>query len=412
MCDYRPGIIDVNAVALCSDYPYDLPVVICSAIQVVGVASRSRGCDGETFEASDGKTVLAEASMVQLSMRFDLRIPPFASTTFATQHRALLEMASWADRVGVDTIPLSEHHGDPAGFSSAPLTLAAAVLGRTERVKVSVAALLAPLYDPVRLAEQLATLDNLAPGRLSIVVGAGYRSAEFEMAGISKKERGALVEECVSVLRAAWTGEPFEWRGREILVTPTPTSSVGPTLLVGGKTIAGARRAARLRCGFSPAVGGLDVIGAYFDACERLGFAGGEVYGCTSLAEFRAVHHHPERPVPPGFVMVSRDPEATWREIGPFAEYDARTYAAWQEDGVVSDWAVPGAEHLADLRASGRYAVVTPEECVGLAERNGQIMLHPLMGGIAPELAWESLRLFEREVLPKLPRVESGDAAR
>ena len=72
--------------------------------------------------------------MTRLSIRFDLRIAPFASTTFAAQHRAMLEMVSWADRVGIETICLSEHHGDPAGFSSAPLTLAAAILGRTERV--------------------------------------------------------------------------------------------------------------------------------------------------------------------------------------------------------------------------------------------------------------------------------------
>lgn len=337
--------------------------------------------------------------MTRLTMRFDLRVPPFVETTFAAQHGAMLEMVSWADRVGFDTITLSEHHGDPAGFTSAPLTLAAAILARTESVKVTIAAALVPLHDPVRLAEQIATIDNLAPNRLTLVLGAGYRSAEFEMAGIDKNERGARLEECVAVLRSAWTGESFGWRGRVVRVTPTPETPGGPALLVGGKTVAGARRAARLACGFSPAVSELKVIAAYFEEAERLGFAAAEVYGCRSLEEFRAQHHHPDRPSPPGFVMISRDPDATWREIGPIAEYDALTYAAWQEDGVVSDWAVPGAATWEDLRASGRYAVVTPEECRALAERDGQLMLHPLMGGICPELAWESLRLFEREVL-------------
>jgi len=343
--------------------------------------------------------------MPRLSMRFDLRIPPFAKTSFADQHRAMLEMVTWADRVGVETIVLSEHHGDPAGFTSAPLTLAAAVLARTQRVNVSISAALAPLHDPVRLAEQLATIDCLAPGRISIVLGAGYRRAEFSMAGIERSERGALLEECVAVLRSAWTGDSFEWRGREILATPPPVSPGGPELFLGGKTVAGARRAARLRCRFSPAVAGLDVIGAYFDECERLGFDGADVYGCASLDEFRE-QHPPDAPSAPGFIMVTADPELTWKQISRCAEYDASTYAAWQEDGVVSDWAVPGAETWEQLRDSGNYAVVTPKGCLALAVRDGHLMLHPLMGGIEPALAWESLRLFEAEVLGQLGLAE------
>ena len=69
--------------------------------------------------------------MTQVSMRFDLRITSGATTSFAGQHQALLEMVAWADAIGLDAICLSEHHGDPAGYMSAPLTIAAAVLGRT-----------------------------------------------------------------------------------------------------------------------------------------------------------------------------------------------------------------------------------------------------------------------------------------
>jgi len=339
--------------------------------------------------------------MVPLAMRFDLRVPPFAATSFADQHRAMLEMASWADRVGIGTLILSEHHGDPAGFSSAPLTLAAAILGRTQRVTVSISAALAPLHDPVRLAEQLATIDCLAPGRLSVVLGAGYRQAELAMAGLERRERGARVEECIRVLRCAWTGKPFEWRGRDVLVTPPPATPGGPELFVGGKTIASARRAARLQCRFSPAVSDPAVIEAYFEECASTGFAAADVHGCRSIAEFRELNA-PGRPVAPGFIQIADDPEAIWPRIARNAEYDATTYAAWQDDGVVSDWAVPGAESWQELRDSGRYVVVTPAECFDLAQRDGHLMLHPLMGGIEPELAWTSLRLFESEVLPRL----------
>jgi alkanesulfonate monooxygenase SsuD/methylene tetrahydromethanopterin reductase-like flavin-dependent oxidoreductase (luciferase family) len=339
--------------------------------------------------------------VVRLSLRFDLRVPPGAATSFAAQHAAMLELAEWGERVGVATLSLSEHHGDPAGFMSAPCVLAAALLARTRRLRVSLAALLAPLHDPVRLAEQLATLDCLGPGRLSVVLGAGYRRAEFAMAGVASRERGARVEECVRVLRAAWTGEPFPWRGREILATPPPATLGGPELLVGGKSVASARRAARLHCGFSPAVGALEVIAAYFEESARVGFEGAEVFGCRSLDEYRR-RHPADAPAPPGFVMLSRDPDATWERLGPQLEYDARSYAAWQADGVVSDWAVPGAESWQALRASGRYAIVTPEACVALARRDGHLMLHPLAAGIEPALARESLHLLETEVLPTL----------
>lgn len=339
--------------------------------------------------------------MTRLSMRFDLRIAPGAGTTFAGQHRAMLEMVSWADEVGLDAICLSEHHGDPAGYSSAPLTLAAAVLGRTRRIAVSIAAALVPLHDPVRFAEQVTTLDCLAPGRLSLVLGAGYRPLEFAMAGVDRRERGARVETCVAVLRGAFSGGAFDWCGREILVTPPPATPGGPAIFVGGKTVASARRAARLRCAYSPAVARHDVIAAYFEEARRVGFASPDVFGCRSFDAYRKAHPA-DAPPAPGFVMVSRDPEATWRTIGPLAVYDATTYAAWQTDGVVSDTAVPGARTWQDLRASGQFAVVTPEQCLALAARDGSLMLHPLMGGLDPAVAWEGLRLFEREVLPRL----------
>lgn len=345
--------------------------------------------------------------MPRLSIRFDLRVAPFAKTTFARQHRAMLEMASWAERVGFDTLILSEHHGDPAGYSSAPLTLAAAVLGRTERIAVAISAALVPLHDPVRFAEQLCTLDCIAPGRLSVVLGAGYRPAEFAMAGIDRRERGRRVEQCVAVLRGAFAGKPFVWEGREIHVTPPPATPGGPAIFVGGKTAASARRAARLRCAYSPAVAEHAVVAAYFEEAAAQGFDGADVFGCRTFDAYRALSP-PGRPLAPGFVMASADPDATWQRIGPYAVWDASTYAAWQEDGVVSDTAAPGATTWQALRASGRFIVATPAELVLQAARDGSLMLHPLMGGLEPELAWEGLALFEREVLPQLREAKGG----
>jgi alkanesulfonate monooxygenase SsuD/methylene tetrahydromethanopterin reductase-like flavin-dependent oxidoreductase (luciferase family) len=324
--------------------------------------------------------------MPELLMRFDLRVPPFAATTFARQYAAFTEMVRWGDDIGVNSISVSEHHGDPAGYIPAPIPLAAAILASTARVHVSISAVLAPLHDPVRLAEQLAVVDNLAPGRLSVILGAGYRQAEFDMAGVEKRQRGRLMEDAVTVLRAAWTGEPFEWKGRTILVAPPPATPGGPKLLMGGKSAVAARRAARLRCAFSPASGDKALADAYRDECNAVGFEG-------------SVEGLGDRPARPGFVMVAKDPEAVWRQIAPHALYDAQTYASWQDDAVRSDWVVPDLVDAESLRTSGRYLVVSPEECVELVRHDDGLVLHPLMGGIRPELAWESLRLIEHEVL-------------
>ena len=79
---------------------------------------------------------------------------------------------------------LSEHHGIDDGWMPAPLTIAGVILGSTDRAsRCSSRASILPLHDPVRIAEQIAVLDNAAPGRLWTVFGAGYQREEFEMAG-------------------------------------------------------------------------------------------------------------------------------------------------------------------------------------------------------------------------------------
>jgi alkanesulfonate monooxygenase SsuD/methylene tetrahydromethanopterin reductase-like flavin-dependent oxidoreductase (luciferase family) len=321
--------------------------------------------------------------MTMIGIRFDLRVPPFATTTHAELYAACLEQCAWADAHGLDLVVLSEHHGVEDGYLPAPLTLAAAVAGRTRTIRVNVAAVLVPLHDPIRLAEQLAVLDLVSGSRVGFVAGLGYRDDELRMAGIDRAERGRLLEEYVGVLRQAWTGEPFVWRGRTIRVTPAPAQP--PMILIGGSTRAAARRAARLRGGFFPAVADPALAAVYRDECARLGFDGGFVM----------------LPGGPGFVHVSRDPGRDWARIAPHALYDAQTYAAWQPPGQRSAVRVD-ARDAAELRRSGVYRVVTPDECVALAEETGRVLLHPLMGGMSPTLGWESLELFAAEVLPRL----------
>jgi alkanesulfonate monooxygenase SsuD/methylene tetrahydromethanopterin reductase-like flavin-dependent oxidoreductase (luciferase family) len=335
--------------------------------------------------------------MPMLALRYDLRAPQWGPATPAELYSACLEQCAWGDERGVDFVILSEHHGVDDGYLPAPLTMAAAIAGRTRRIQIQIAALLVPLHDPVRLAEQVAVLDLASSGRFGFVAGAGYRHEEFEMAAVDRAQRGRLLEEYIEVLRTAWTGEPFEWRGRTVRVTPRPVTRPHPLIMIGGSTPVAARRAARLRLPFFPAVGDPELARIYTEECERVGFA----HGFCSL------------PAGPGFVHVAEDPEAAWDRIGPHALHEARTYGSWQTPDQRSHVDVHAAD-LDEVRRSGVYRVVTPDECVALAEELGPfgtVVLHPLMGGIPPDLAWESLELFEAKVLPRLRPAEGSPTA-
>jgi alkanesulfonate monooxygenase SsuD/methylene tetrahydromethanopterin reductase-like flavin-dependent oxidoreductase (luciferase family) len=318
-------------------------------------------------------------------MRFDLRVPEISPATPAEQYAACLEMSAWADEHDFTSVVLSEHHGVDDGYLPAPLAMAGAVIGRTRKTMVNISALLLPLHDPVRLAEEIAVLDLASGGRISIVAGLGYREEEFEMAGVDRKRRGRLLEEHIDVMRRAWTGEPFEWQGRTIRVMPRPVTQPHPMILIGGSTEIAAKRAARLHLPFMPAIGDPALADIYYRACEEAGFAGGWVL----------------LPKGPGFVHVTDDPDKAWDRIAAHALYDARTYHSWQTPGQRSQVEVAG-DSLDELKASGVYRVVTPDECVALAEETGSLVFHPLMGGIPADLGWESLELFASQVLPRL----------
>src|SRR5665213_1155872 len=124
--------------------------------------------------------------MAFLSMRQDFRAPAFAPETSQEIYANALEQFAWADEHGVDD-----------GWMPAPLTMAAAVLARTAHARLMISAAILPLHDPIRIAEQIAVLDNAFPGRMWVVFGAGYRVEEFEMAGMEHAARGRILEEQV-----------------------------------------------------------------------------------------------------------------------------------------------------------------------------------------------------------------------
>ena len=104
--------------------------------------------------------------MPQFMLRYDLRRPDFSTADSAEMYRAAIEQCAWGEQNSFVAAHLSEHHGSPDGYCPAPLMLASAVAARTESLMLYIAALIAPLHDPVRLAEQLAVLDIISEGQI------------------------------------------------------------------------------------------------------------------------------------------------------------------------------------------------------------------------------------------------------
>src|SRR4051812_47504081 len=173
-------------------------------------------------------------------MRFDMRVPGLAPAEVARRYRAAVEMARWADeRGGCAAIAVSEHHATGDGYLSSPLVLASAIAAVTERTPIMVAAAILPLYDPIRLAEDMIVLDHLSQGRVIYTLAVGYRPSEYELFGVDYHRRGAIADEHLAVLlerlRRAGTD------GAEPTISPAPFSSGRPMLTWGGGTVAAAK---------------------------------------------------------------------------------------------------------------------------------------------------------------------------
>ncbi|ALO11288.1 putative monooxygenase [Streptomyces venezuelae] len=316
-------------------------------------------------------------------VRFNLVDPRATPESLSARYRAAVEMAAYADAHGVDTVQTEEHHGVANNWLPSPFAFAGAVFGATQRIAVTVSAIIGPLHDPLRLAEDIAVLDLLSGGRLVTVAGIGYRPEEYEERGVDWGRRGKLQDLLLETLLTAWTGEPFTYQGRTVRVTPRPLTQPHPMLLVGGSSKAAARRAARLGLPFFPSAHLPELEAYYRERCAEYGTEG---WTMMPAEETPLLH-------------LSEDPDRTWAEYGEHFLHEARTYASWQSKDITS--AVRStATTVEELRAEGVYRVVTPDACVALGLES--LVLHPLCGGMPVEEGWRSLRLFCEGVLPRL----------
>lgn len=170
----------------------------------------------------------------------------------------ILKLGDKAEEVGLDSVWI----GDSllAKPRHEPLALIAAIAGRTERIKMGTAVLLPMLRNPVLLAHQAATIDQISHGRLILGVGTARDVPairnEFMAAGVPFEKRIGTMLEGMRLCRALWAGGPVDWEGRWTVkgaeLAPEPFTPGGPTIWSGGGVPAALKRAARNFDGWFP----------------------------------------------------------------------------------------------------------------------------------------------------------------
>jgi probable F420-dependent oxidoreductase len=188
------------------------------------------------------------------------------------------ELGAIAEETGLESVWTVEHVVVPSGYTSEypysrdgrmpgtdanpipdPLIWLTWVGAHTTTLRLATGILILPQRNPVVLAKEVATLDLLSGGRVTLGIGVGWLEEEFDALGVPFAERAARTDEHVAVMRAVWSGADVDFDGaftrlRGANVFPQPVERSVP-IVVGGHTLAAARRAGRLGDGFFPGKG-------------------------------------------------------------------------------------------------------------------------------------------------------------
>jgi alkanesulfonate monooxygenase SsuD/methylene tetrahydromethanopterin reductase-like flavin-dependent oxidoreductase (luciferase family) len=330
--------------------------------------------------------------------------------------REVIEEALWevdfAEAGGFGSVWIAEHHLSPFGLVGAPSVLAAAVAQRTARIQIGYAVAVVPLHHPVRLAEEIAWVDNLSRGRVLVGVGPGFSPYELGAFGVPPEERHERLEEGEAILRGLLERESFGWTGKHwqfppVTLRPRPYRGVAPVLLrasSGGASLRAAALAGRpVMLGLAPLGRIAEQVAAFRAAGAEAGRSGEEI--ARQVGEIRVLRR----------VCVAASDEA--------AAAHARQAVAWEAATArrvhgAADIPADGADRADG--ADGAAAAALEGGCIGAAATVLRELLALQALGIRHVIAWvsfgdlpfaaarQSLELLRRDILPRLALAEGA----
>ena len=201
----------------------------------------------------------------------------FPSVSYREGPEAVRRMAQAIERIGYDHIDIFDHvvmghpvEGRPPGPYNAAMPIIEALMGLsyiaavTSRVTLGTEVLVLPQRHPTLVAKQIATLDTLSGGRVRLGVGVGWQESEYDALGVDFAERGARMDEAISLLRRYWSEDPVDSPGpfypmKAIAMEPKPPQGGRLPIWIGGSTPAALRRAGRLGDGWLAARSAADL---------------------------------------------------------------------------------------------------------------------------------------------------------
>ena len=288
---------------------------------------------------------------IRFGMWYDFRNPPAWKRPYDQLYNEIIDQIVWGEENGFDDIWLSEHHFIEDGYSPSLLPIAAAIASRTKKIHIGTSVILLPFHNPVRMAEDAATVDVISGGRFELGVGVGYKVEEFESFAVSSKERGARTNEGLEIIRRLWEGETLTFEGKYYTVTkakltPEPIQQPRPPIWVGGFTPPALRRAAKYGDGYI-GVGPLkEAYERYVTALEKVG---------KSTTDIRLAGGY-------FWLIPSEDPDKTWNEAAEHVRYQVNAYAEWSEKAGMPLF--PKVPDTDALRESGLFQVVDVDTCI------------------------------------------------
>jgi alkanesulfonate monooxygenase SsuD/methylene tetrahydromethanopterin reductase-like flavin-dependent oxidoreductase (luciferase family) len=304
----------------------------------------------------------------------------------------MLDLGRAIDDAGLASAWVSEHHFAEDGYLSATMPSLGALASVTDDIEIGTCIALAPLYDPVRLAEDAATVDLLADGRLTIGLAIGSNPREFDAFGVPRAERTERLSDIVSLLRGAWSDGPLDYDAQfhdvtpDVNITPKPAHDI-PIMLGGGAKPA-VRRAARTADAWcAPSSLSIDGVRKRVEDIRR-------VRGEDSDGDFTVyVLQH-------GFVGDSK--EQAWEEMKDGYLYIQRRYAEIFSGEPVDE--LPS-ERRAELKEQAIYG--TPEQVTDELEQyrdaigdDIHFILRTYHPGIGTDAMHECIDRLGDEVVP------------
>lgn len=188
-------------------------------------------------------------------MKFGVRLPLLHDPAARDPYHQTYSLCQAAEKAGFDFVSLTHHAFSPECQTSAPFVVLAAIAARTTTLRLATIIYVLPIYHPVAVAEQVATLDMISSGRVIFGVGIGYRDYEYEGFGLNPRHRGARADEALTAIRGGWSTGRFDFQGKHFQIpdlpaVPMPVQKPHPPIWIGGLSDPALRRAARLGDGW------------------------------------------------------------------------------------------------------------------------------------------------------------------